>query len=210
VQERSVREKPRVAYVRMEQLGVEETGEQQFVGPQPVLGRRRWRWRRLAGEVGAVVRVLAEARLDLAPDELVQAAQIEKARLGVEDAARLGAPRALVVAYKIEESVPPERVRRHCAGLVKELMPVARRLGVTLTSANLGIYWRYFGKGDHIHAVRADAGPELRFTYDIGNFLIAGDDPLEWEAPGDPRPALRRSTTYLRNLLAGCPGQPTE
>jgi sugar phosphate isomerase/epimerase len=236
------------------------------------------------GEIPAIEAALAETDTAVScydifcnfdgPNGEPSPAQVENARRGVEHAARLGAPRALVVAYKIEERAAPDLVRRHYAGLVKELLPTARRLGITLTSANLGIYWRYFGKVDHIHAVRAEVGPELRLTYDIGNFLMAGEDPLdclnrvaplvdhvhlkdwsvrpattdrpgsggyqgqdgryyysealgegvldvpgvvgrlrelgyrgflsvEWEAPGDPRPALRRSMTYLRNLLAG-------
>jgi sugar phosphate isomerase/epimerase len=112
-------------------------------------------------------------------DAIARAKQIAKVRRGIERAAEYQAPCVLVVPGESREGIADSDARQWFAeGLIACIDP-ARRLGVTLTVPNLGYQATLFGASDHVLACCASAGPELGITYDVGNYLMAGEDTLD-------------------------------
>lgn len=56
-------------------------------------------------------------------------------------------------------------------------LPVAHELGMTLMIANLGFRGDIYGMADWV-VDTCKALPDLRMVYDVGNFVMAGDDPI--------------------------------
>src|SRR5262249_44933522 len=51
-------------------------------------------------------------------------------------------------------------------------------LGLTLMVENLGILADLYGRSEQILGICEAVGPELKVTFDAGNFLLAGEDNL--------------------------------
>jgi sugar phosphate isomerase/epimerase len=112
-------------------------------------------------------------------------AAVEEVVAGLERGARLGAQRALV----------------------KQCLPAAARLGLPLTIEDHSSQAAVYGRSEHLEHICGGVGPRLQVTYDVGNFLLAGEDPAsaairlgsrivhahykDWHAlkPGDEQPA---------------------
>ena len=71
----------------------------------------------------------------------------------------------------------PEARKRIAAGL-QRCLPHAADAGVTLTIEDVGAPSAPYGTSDHLLEMCALTGPDLRLTYDNGNFLVRGEDPL--------------------------------
>src|SRR5262249_20079252 len=79
-----------------------------------------------------------------------------------------------------------------------------RELGVTMTIPDVGIAAELSGTTVHLNAICDAVGPDLRVTYDVGNFLLAGEEPL---APLE-RIASRIAHVYLKDWQIYPPGAP--
>src|SRR5919204_379415 len=77
------------------------------------------------------------------------------------------------------------------ADALRTCLPLARRLGVVLTIPDVGIAAELSGTSEHLREICAAVGPELRVTYDVGNFLLAGEEPL---------PALERLADRIAHV----------
>jgi hydroxypyruvate isomerase len=112
-------------------------------------------------------------------DPVARRAEVAKLRAGIERAAAVGARYILTYPGLPKEGIRPADVRRWFAEGLTECLPLARQLGVTLTIPDIGIAAELSGTSAHLNAICDAVGPELRVTYDVGNFLLAGEDPLE-------------------------------
>jgi sugar phosphate isomerase/epimerase len=113
-----------------------------------------------------------------APDGSAPPEQLARVRRGVERAAGLGAPRVLLVPGQINPSVAPSTVRRHYGAALAACRDAAAGHGVATMVANLGLQAAYCGTTAHLRGLRDAVGPDLRATYDVGNYLMAGEDTL--------------------------------
>ncbi|HEY3109686.1 MAG TPA: sugar phosphate isomerase/epimerase family protein [Chloroflexota bacterium] len=140
------------------------------------------------GELAAIEAALAEtdghvivydiACDFVAPDGSAPRDQVARVERAVERAARLGAPKVLLVPGRTREGVDPALVRRHFADVVGRCRDAARAKGMTAMIANLGLQAAYCGTTAHVRQVRDAVGPDLLVTYDVGNYLMAGEDTL--------------------------------
>jgi sugar phosphate isomerase/epimerase len=105
--------------------------------------------------------------------------QIARMRRAVERAHRLGAPKVLLVPGETRVGVDPAVVRRHYADVVAISRDEARARGMTTMIANLGLAAAYCGTVAHVREVLDRVGPDLKVTYDVGNYLMASEDTLE-------------------------------
>ena len=112
------------------------------------------------------------------PDGAPSPADLGRVQKGLDRAATLGARRVLIVPSETNPNVPPERIRQHYAEVIKSALPAARRLGLTLMTANLGSAAAINGKVDHLKEVIAITGPEVKVTYDVGNYVMAAEDTI--------------------------------
>jgi sugar phosphate isomerase/epimerase len=167
------------------------------------------------GELSAVEAALAEgdgrvvvydiACDFVAPDGSAPPDQVARVHRAVERAARLGAPKVLLVPAQTREGVAPSLVRRHFAAVAASCRDAARARGMATMVANLGLQAAYCGTTAHLREIRDAVGPDLAVTYDVGNYLMAGEDTLD---------ALGRVAAWLghvhfkdwRIVEAGAPG----
>ena len=91
-------------------------------------------------------------------------------------AASLGATRVMVTPALDATGVAPRVARKQFSEALKGALPLARELGLMLTIENLGILADIYGRSEQIAAICDDVGPDLRVTFDAGNFLLAGEE----------------------------------
>ena len=164
--------------------------------------------------VAAVRSVLAEAGMtvvccDVAvdfvtTDPAAREVQVGKLRAGLERAAAVGARYILTYPGLPKAGIQPADVRRWFAEGLVACLPLARQLGITITIPDVGIAAELSGTSEHLNAICDAVGPELRVTYDVGNFLLAGEDPLE----ALERIAPRIAHVHLKDWKILPPGAP--
>jgi sugar phosphate isomerase/epimerase len=97
----------------------------------------------------------------------------------LSQAAELGARLVMAIPGLNLGSNDPGATRQWFCEALRKSLPVAARLGLTLTGENLGILADLYGRSEQILGICDAVGPELKVTYDAGNFLLAGEDSLE-------------------------------
>jgi sugar phosphate isomerase/epimerase len=112
------------------------------------------------------------------PDPVARERQVAKVQRGLERAVEYGAPCVLVVPGASREDVADADARRWFADGLIACREQARQLGVTMTVPNLGYQAALFGASAHLLEARDRVGPDLGVTYDVGNYLMAGEDTL--------------------------------
>jgi sugar phosphate isomerase/epimerase len=152
-----------------------------------------------AEEVPAIRAALAEAGLSLAcydlrcdvvaSDPIDRQAHTARFCTRLPLAASVGASHVMVVPGLPGEGLPPSLARQWFCEALQESLPVASRLGLTLSVENLGILPEVYGRSEQILGICEAVGPELRVTYDAGNFLLASEDSLEGLARLAPKVA---------------------
>ena len=111
-------------------------------------------------------------------DPAARQAEVDKLQAGLRRAAEIGARYTLSYPGLPKEGIRPADVRRWFAEGLVACLPIARQLGITMTIPDVGIAAELSGTSAHLNEICDAVGPELRVTYDIGNFLMAGEDPL--------------------------------
>ncbi len=148
------------------------------------------------GEVPEVRRALAETGIAVACYDLVcdvvtadrgqRQEQVAKLQGDLRLAAGLGARTVLVIPGVPRPGIENATARQWFAEALRECVPEAERLGVTMTVANVGWQPVVYGTTEQILGICEAVGPALKVTYDVGNFLLAGEDnlrALQREAP---------------------------
>jgi sugar phosphate isomerase/epimerase len=102
-------------------------------------------------------------------------------------AARLGAKNILVIPGALRPDVPHEAARDWFAQALRQCLPIADELGLTLMVANVGWQPVVYGTSEQVLAMCAAVGPKLRVTFDVGNFLLAGQDNMQALAQVAPK-----------------------
>ena len=96
----------------------------------------------------------------------------------IDRAERLGARIVLIVPAPVPGPESYIEGRRLFAEGLQCISQYAREKGITVTTENYGVAVEFNGRIRHL-AEFASHAPDLRFTFDAGNFLLAGEDPLE-------------------------------
>lgn len=103
--------------------------------------------------------------------------QIARVERAVDRAARLRASAVVLVPGAIGDA-DPAIVRRHYAATLAHCRDRAIARGMRTMLANLGNQAAYCGTIAHIAQIRAIAGADIQAIYDVGNYLMAGEDTL--------------------------------
>jgi len=102
---------------------------------------------------------------------------VDGARRGFETALILGA-NTVMLPFKKRDGMSREQNRRNVIQGLKEIMPVARELGVTVTTESFpGFGSPFITVPDFMEAI--EEVPELKVTFDNGNVHIGGEDPAD-------------------------------
>ena len=113
------------------------------------------------------------------PDPAGRQAQVSHLRESLGRAAALGAPCVTVVPGMREGDISSEAARDWIIQGLRECIPDASGLGITLTIENLGLQTDVYGRSEHLIAICDSVGSELKLTYDAGNFLLAEENAVE-------------------------------
>ena len=166
-------------------------------------------------EMTAIQAALAETGMSVASydlvcdvvtaDAAVRRDRTAQFRTNLQRAAELKAKIVLVVPGPPREGISHAQARQWFAEALRAALPDAARLGFALTIPNVGWQPVVYGTSDQILGICEAAGPELRVTYDVGNFLLAGEDNLQ----ALDRVAPRLAHVHFKDweiLPATCPG----
>ncbi|MCK5644005.1 MAG: sugar phosphate isomerase/epimerase, partial [Gammaproteobacteria bacterium] len=119
------------------------------------------------------------------PDSAVRARQMNLQQKNMEAAALLGCQTCRVLSGQRHPAVQIEEGIAYVVSAAKELLPLARRLGIKLAMENhyKDGSWRYpeFAqkKDVFLRIVRTINDPDFGVQYDPSNAIVAGDDPIE-------------------------------
>ncbi len=113
------------------------------------------------------------------PDPAGRQARVSQLRESLGRAAALGAPYVTVVPGMLEGDISPEAARDWISQGLRECIPDASDLGITLAIENLGLQTAVYGRSEHLVAICDSVGSELKLTYDAGNFLLAAENNVE-------------------------------
>jgi len=138
-------------------------------------------------------------------DPLVRRIELEKLQRGIERAAAVGSRHVLTYPGLPKPGIDPAAVRVWFAEALRASLPLARRLGVTVTIPDVGTAAALCGTSDHLNEICDAVGPELGVTYDVGNFLLAGEEPL----PALDRIAPRVAHVHLKDWRIFPPDAPS-
>ena len=112
-------------------------------------------------------------------DPMARQSQVTRVRKSLARAAVLGASQLMVFPGTLEGDISPEVARNWISEGLKDCLSDASRLQITLTIENLGSQTIVYGRSDHLQAICDSVGPELKVTYDVGNFFLAAEDSLQ-------------------------------
>jgi sugar phosphate isomerase/epimerase len=110
------------------------------------------------------------------PNRSERQARVADFHSRLRQAAAFGARRVMVIPGLPGAGVDPVLSRQWFCEALRNSLAEAARLGVTLMVENLGILAELYGRSEQIRAICEEVGPELRVTFDAGNFLLAGED----------------------------------
>jgi sugar phosphate isomerase/epimerase len=140
-------------------------------------------------EMPAIAKALSETKIRIASCDLVcnvnaddpgeRAARVEKLHADLRRWAELGARTALIIPGPPRDDIPHDTSRQRFADALRESVSVAERVGITLTVANVGWQPVVYGTSDQVLGICRAVGPQLKVTYDVGNYLLAGEDNLQ-------------------------------
>jgi sugar phosphate isomerase/epimerase len=113
------------------------------------------------------------------PDTSERRSRTVRFRADLQRAARFTASYVLVVPGLVPKEVSQVAARHWFADALRECLPDAARLGLTLTVENLGLPEMAFLTSQPIYFLCEAVGPELKVIFDAGNFLLSDEDCLD-------------------------------
>ncbi len=117
------------------------------------------------------------------PTARERAEAVERIKRGLDFAAGLGAPTALVVPGRWKTGVDRSEAWRHLAADLAELGAYAASRGIALTIEDHSLEAATGCTAASLAGLCRAAAPHLGVTFDTGNFVFGGQDPLEaWDA----------------------------
>ncbi len=102
---------------------------------------------------------------------------------GVEVCGELGCPIALVPGTKPAAGMSNAEGRKIYSEMLAKAAQRTADSGVTLTIEDFGVSPEFACHSSHVLEVVTGAGPELKVTWDNGNFLLADEPPAEAYQP---------------------------
>jgi sugar phosphate isomerase/epimerase len=103
---------------------------------------------------------------------------LQDAMLGLKRAITLGCPRVTLLSQPLV-GVSIEQERTTFEQGITLLLPEIRRLGLQATINNSGKHAAYYGQPHYFQETCQALSPHLQFTFDIGNWVLAGESPLK-------------------------------
>lgn len=111
------------------------------------------------------------------PDAEVRRKSMDVAKESLDVARMLGADKVMV-AMGGQEGFPRQEARRHVIDAFVSYVPLAQSAGITVTVEDFPTIWSPFMTSSDMNEALA-AVPGMKVTFDSGNCLIGGEQPLD-------------------------------
>lgn len=116
---------------------------------------------------------------DLAPaDDAAFEAGLTQARELVDAAASMGCPAVMLIPGRAESEENLPRAAERIAEGLRQVIPHAKQQGVTVTIEDFPNPLAPYASIEQVRYLM-DNAPGLKLTYDCGNWVVGGDDPVE-------------------------------
>lgn len=147
--------------------------------------------RRKLAETGLELAIYITANDFVKPSSSERRAELEKVKKAVQEAKQMDATRVRVFAGDLKLGVAVQDAERWAVEGLRDAADYAADEGVTLAMENHG---RHFSRIDVVERIIKQVGARnLRLTFDTGNFVFAGDSPVE---------AARRLGAWIEHVHA--------
>ncbi len=113
------------------------------------------------------------------PTDEAQQPAIDAGKAAVDNALELGCQTVLLTTGACKPDLPKPEARKRIAAGLQKVIEYAKPLGVTITIEDVGAAAAPYGRVEEVLEMFELTGPDLKFTYDNGNFLTQGEDPNE-------------------------------
>ena len=140
-------------------------------------------------EIPAIIDALGETEMSVSMydilcnvvsrDASIRSSGTNKFHERLQAAKKLGAAQVLILPGYPSGDIKSEECHEWLNEAIQKSLPVADDLGITLTIANLGYGAATYGSSDYILATCEASDNRVKATYDVGNFLMANEDPIE-------------------------------
>jgi sugar phosphate isomerase/epimerase len=129
-------------------------------------------------DLGAVAACIIGSGDFVQPSDAEQQPAIDAIKAAVDACVDLGCRILMTTTGGCKPGLDAPEARKRIAAGLQRCLPHAADAGVMLTIEDVGAPSAPYGTSDHLLEMCALTGPDLRLTYDNGNFLVRGEDPL--------------------------------
>ena len=109
--------------------------------------------------------------------EAEQQPALDSVRAAIDASAELGCNTMLVTTGGCKPDIDQAEARKLIAAGLQKVIPQAKAAGITLTIEDVGSPVAPYGTMEDMLEMCDLVGPDLKLTYDNGNFLTRGQDP---------------------------------
>lgn len=109
--------------------------------------------------------------------EADQQPAVDDVMSAIDNCAELGCKLMLATTGNCKPDIDPPEARKRIAAGLQKVIPHANAAGITFTTEEMGAPGMPYGTSDELLELCELVGPDLRLTYDNGNFFTQGEDP---------------------------------
>ncbi|MEN6302856.1 MAG: sugar phosphate isomerase/epimerase family protein [Armatimonadia bacterium] len=102
-------------------------------------------------------------------------AALETVKRGLALCAEWDCPVALIPGTRPSEGMSNEEGRKLYSAGLRQCADMAKEYGIIATIEDFGVYPAFACRSDHVLEVVTGAGPDVKVTYDNGNFLLSDE-----------------------------------
>ncbi|MBI2298545.1 MAG: sugar phosphate isomerase/epimerase [Armatimonadetes bacterium] len=134
---------------------------------------------KLAADLGLALAAYDSLANLVSPDPAARQAAIDGVKRDVDRCAAWGIPVCMVAGSRVHAELSPTESRRLVAEGMSRCAEFAAPAGVTLAIESYGVDLELHASSDQLAEVFAQCDERVRSTFDMGNFVLGGDDPLD-------------------------------
>jgi len=136
--------------------------------------------KRMVEDAGLVVSCYIGGASLTMPDASARAEGQDKVRRGIDTTVELGTSCMLVTTGGCAQGQDKAEGRRNAASALREVVPYAASVGVTLSIEDFGSPLAPYQTSEECLEFCEMVGPELKMTYDSGNMVMGDESPVEF------------------------------
>ena len=102
---------------------------------------------------------------------------VDAVKAAIDSSLVVGCKLVLVTTGMCKPDIPKPEARKRIAAALQRILPYAKERDVTIAIEDVGVAVAPHGTSDDLLEILEITGPDLKLTYDNGNFFTNGEDP---------------------------------